>query len=145
MIIYFLKIKFLPIFRHEWEECRLGCVLTVWGGQLCSPARSSARCHWLWRHHGAEVTSGVAQAQWGAVTEARVPDQRKVDTLKLGQTQVLPPPRLDILDTEIRHDTSRCRSRLLWRHEPINYDRSPENMSQTEHMELLQTLTGLTG
>ena len=91
------------------------------------------------------MTPGVAQAQGGAVTEARVPDQGQVDALKLGQTQVLPPPRLDILDTEIRNDTSsRCRLRL-WRHEPINYDRSPENMSQTEHMELLQTLTGLAG
>ena len=32
-----------------------------------------------------------------------VPDKRQVASLKLGQTQVLPPPRLDILDTEIRN------------------------------------------
>ena len=92
------------------------------------------------------MAPGVAQAQGRAVAEARVPDKREVDSLKLGQTQVLPPPRLDILDTEIRNWTSRCRCREgLWRHEPINYDRSPENMSQTEHVELLQTLTRLAG
>ena len=52
------------------------------------------------------MAPGVAQAQRGPVTEARVPDQRQVDALKLGQAQVLPPPRLDILDTEIKNDTS---------------------------------------
>ena len=60
------------------------------------------------------------------VTEGAIPEKRKVDPLELGQTEVLSAPGLDVLD-------------------PVDTDRSSQDMSKTEHVELLEGLARLGG
>ena len=58
------------------------------------------------------------------VTEGAVPEKREVDALELGQTKVLSAPGLDVLD-------------------PVDTDRSSQDMSKAEHVELLEGLARL--
>ena len=90
------------------------------------------------------MSPGVSQAQGAAVAEAGVPHQGQVDALKLGQAQVLSPPRLDVLHTE-NNDVRRLILRVGCGHEPINNDRSSEHMRETEDVELLKALSRLAG
>ena len=60
------------------------------------------------------------------VTEGAIPEKREVDPLELGQTEVLSAPGLDVLD-------------------PVDTDRSSQDMSKAEHVELLEGLARLGG
>ena len=60
------------------------------------------------------------------VTKGAVPEKREVDPLELGQTEVLSAPGLDVLD-------------------PVDTDRSSQDMSKAEHVELLKGLARLGG
>ena len=54
----------------------------------------------LRRHQSTEVAPGVAEGQGTPIAEAGVPQERQVDTFKLGQAEVLSSPGLDVLDPE---------------------------------------------
>ena len=60
------------------------------------------------------------------VAKGAIPEERKVNPLKLGKTQVLPPPGLDILH-------------------PVNTNWTSQDMSKAENMELLKSLPWLWG
>ena len=46
------------------------------------------------------MAPGVAEGQGTPIAEAGVPQERQVDTFKLGQAEVLSPPGFDVLDPE---------------------------------------------
>ena len=92
----------LPVLSHEREEGGLAGLVRLRGRRLCSTSGSATRRDLtrLRRDESTEVTSGVAESQRTPVTEGGVPEERKVDTFKLGQAQVLSSPRLDVLHPE---------------------------------------------
>lgn len=77
--------------------------MAITGRQLRAAPRAAACRDWLGRDEGAEVAPGVAERHGAAVAEAGVPQQRQVDTLELGEAEVLAAPRLDVLHPATRH------------------------------------------
>ena len=83
------------------------------------------------------MTSSVAQGQRTAVTEAGVPKQRKVNSFKLGQPEILSSPGLDVLHPEEEKDVEKGNDDNDEENLPVHNDWSPQYMGQTEHVKLL--------
>ena len=83
------------------------------GGRLGASSGSATGRDWLRGDESTEVSPGVSQGQRTAVAEAGVPQQGQVDSLKLGQAQVLSSPGLDVFHTAGRRDVS-CFSMRLY-------------------------------
>ena len=115
------------------------------GGRLGASSGSATGRDWLRGDESTEVSPGVSQGQRTAVAEAGVPQQGQVDSLKLGQAQVLSSPGLDVFHTEESYNVRMLRGTAGERNLPVHNDWSPEHVGQTEDVQLLQTLPGLTG
>ena len=83
------------------------------------------------------MSPGVTEGQRTAVTEAGVPQQRKVNPFKLGQAEILSSPGLDVLHPEVEKDVDKGNDDDDEENLPVHNDWSPQYMGQTEHVKLL--------
>ena len=127
---------FSPVSGHQWKET-VPAPLLSWFRSNSSTCPSTSS-FWLRRNKGRKMTPGVTQGQRGPrylsekeifkfklpVAKGAIPEERKVNPLKLGKAQVLPTPGLDILH-------------------PVNTNWPTQDMSKAEDMKLFKCLPWL--